>query len=32
MKPGLLTEADAGAIALYLSLVAPVAPAAPAAK
>jgi cytochrome c5 len=30
-KPGHLADADAGAIALYLSLVAPVKPAAPAA-
>lgn len=30
-KPGHLTDADAGAIALYLSLVTPVKPAAPAA-
>ena len=32
MKPGNLTDADAGAIALYLSLVTPVKPAVPAAK
>ena len=32
MKPGPITDADAGAIALYLSLVTPVKPAAPAAK
>ena len=31
MKPGQLTDADAGAIILYLSLVTPVKPAAPAA-
>ena len=31
MKPGQLADADAGAIALYLSLVTPVKPAAPAA-
>ena len=31
MKPGHLADADAGAIALYLSLVTPVKPAAPAA-
>ena len=31
MKPGQLTDADAGAITLYLSLVTPVKPAAPAA-
>ena len=30
-KPGPITDADAGAIALYLSLVTPVKPAAPAA-
>lgn len=32
MKPGQLSDADAGAIALYLSLVAPVEPAAPGYK
>ena len=32
MKPGPITDADAGAITLYLSLVTPVKPAAPAAK
>ena len=32
MKPGTLADADAGAITLYLSLVTPVKPAAPAAK
>ena len=31
MKPGQLTDADAGAITLFLSLVTPVKPAAPAA-
>jgi len=31
-KPGPITDADAGAIALYLSLVTPVKPATPAAK
>jgi mono/diheme cytochrome c family protein len=31
MKPGLLTDADAGAVALYLSLVTPVKAAVPAA-
>ena len=31
MKPGPITDADAGAITLYLSLVTPVKPAAPAA-
>lgn len=31
MKPGHLADADAGAITLYLSLVAPARPAAPAA-
>jgi len=30
-KPGLLADADAGAITLYLSLVTPITPAAPAA-
>ena len=32
MKPGTLADADAGAITLYLSLVTPVKPAAPAAR
>ena len=32
MKPGSLSDADAGAITLYLSLVTPVKAAAPAAK
>jgi cytochrome c5 len=31
-KPGPITDADAGAISLYLSLVTPVKPAAPASK
>lgn len=32
MKPGTISDADAGAIALYLSLVTPIKPATPAAK
>jgi len=32
MKPGPITDADAGAITLYLSLVTPVAPVAPGYK